>query len=112
MENRDTSRREVLKTFAAAGAAALMGAQATKAQGAPGPIDVHEHYQDGNNPNARWTVAKALALMDKNGIETTIISRPGGESEEGGEKARAFCRRNNEFAAFPPSSPIPTPTEP
>src|SRR5579862_4357290 len=103
MEYRDASRRDVLKTFAAAGAGALLATQGMRAQGTSGgnprAIDVHQHYQDTSGANARWNVPKVLDLMDKNGIETTIISRPGGESEEGGEKARAFCRRNNEFAA-------------
>jgi predicted TIM-barrel fold metal-dependent hydrolase len=66
---------------------------------------MHHHYSpdapDGRGKQAgtAWTLAGALEAMDKHGIETTIISRPGGQSEEGGEKARAFCRRTNEFAA-------------
>jgi predicted TIM-barrel fold metal-dependent hydrolase len=37
--------------------------------------------------------------MDKHGIETSIISRTSGETEEGGERGRAFARKSNEFAA-------------
>ena len=114
MENRENpshfgaSRRELLKALAA-GAAAILPAgliaqTARKASGAnPRRIDVHHHLQLPGVGNASalnfWTPARALEEMDKHGIETTILSRPGGEADAGGEKARAFARRVNEYAA-------------
>lgn len=103
MENRDTSRRDALKTFAVAGAAALLGAKGTKAQGTPGanpgPIDVHQHYQEGDS--RRWSVQKVLDLMDKNGIAAVILSGGsyGDEVYTGTEAGRAKARKLNDFAA-------------
>ncbi len=100
------SRRDVLK--ATAGFSALAAVQKAYGQANPRRIDVHNHYapppepgaaKKKNNGNFVWTPSAALEQMDKHGIETTIFSRPGGESEEGGEKARTFCRKNNEYIA-------------
>ena len=82
----------------------LIAQTAGKASGAnPRRIDVHHHLQLPGVGNASalnfWTPARALEEMDKHGIETTILSRPGGEADAGGEKARAFARRVNEYAA-------------
>ncbi len=47
-----------------------------------------------------WSPENALDQMGKHGIETTILSCPGGEADDGsGEKACAFARRVNEYAA-------------
>jgi len=95
------SRRELLKMFAAAGAGALASTSALRAQTNPRRIDVHHHYQlPGAGGNlAFWNPARALEEMDKNGIESTILSRPGGEGDDGTEKARTFARKANEYAA-------------
>ena len=103
------SRREALKAFAAAGAAAVLPASGllaqtgSKAGGAnPRRVDMHHHFQlpgAGNaGPNA-WTPARALEVMDQHGIATTILSRPGGEAYDGTEKGSTFARRVNEYAA-------------
>src|SRR5215469_9239906 len=102
-----TSRRDVLKTFAAASgallpASGLWAQTASNASGSnPRRIDVHHHYglPGGRGPLGSWTPAKAIEEMDKHGIETSIISRTSGETEDGGEKARTFARKSNEFAA-------------
>jgi len=107
MHNSRTSRRDLLKLFAAAGgamvpASGLWAQTASNAGGAnPRRIDVHHHYDflGGRGPLGSWTPAKAIEEMDKHGIETSIISRTSGETEEGGEKGRAFARKSNEFAA-------------
>jgi predicted TIM-barrel fold metal-dependent hydrolase len=100
------TRRDVLVTLTG-GAAAFVAARRISAQaGNPRRIDVHHHYAPPPDPNSKkkgggtaWTPALALEQMDKHGIEATIFSRPGGESEEGGEKARTFVRRSNEYIA-------------
>src|SRR6266404_8396960 len=100
------SRRDLLKTFAAAGLGTLAPLGRLGAQNNPRRIDVHHHYAlpdagggRGKQVGAAWTPALALEQMDKHGIETTIFSRPGGEAEAGGEKGRAFARRANEYIA-------------
>ena len=93
--NPTVSRRNVLTTLAG-GATAVLAARHMSAQGGnPRRIDVHHHYAPPPDPNSKkkgggtvWTPALALEQMDKHGIETTIFSRPTGDSEEGGEKAR------------------------
>ena len=101
MRNHQTSRRDLLKTLG--GGAVALPATALWAQPAARPrrIDVHHHYDmpGGRGVLGSWTVARALEAMDQHGIETSIISRTTGETEEGGEKGRAFARRSNEFAA-------------
>jgi len=98
-------RRQLMKTFAAAGAGAFISRGMLNAQGNPRRIDVHHHYSPpvpaGGRGNAltAWSPARALEQMDKFGIETTIFSRPTGDSELGGEKARKFCRESNEYIA-------------
>jgi predicted TIM-barrel fold metal-dependent hydrolase len=99
------TRRDVLTAFAGVGAAAL-AVNKMSAQGNPRRIDVHHHYapppEPGNTKKGGgrvWTPALALEQMDKHGIETTIFSRPTGDSELGGEKARTFCRQSNEYIA-------------
>ena len=106
MHNSRTSRRYLLKTLAAAGGAVSafdLWAQVASNEGGANPrrIDVHHHYDlpGGRGPLGSWTPAKAIEEMDKHGIETSIISRTSGETEEGGEKGRAFARKANEFAA-------------
>jgi 6-methylsalicylate decarboxylase len=100
------SRRDLLKTFAAAGLGTLAPIGRLGAQNNPRRIAVHHHYAlpdagggRGKQVGAAWTPALALEQMNKHGIETTIFSRPGGEAEAGGEKGRAFARRANEYIA-------------
>ena len=109
------SRREALRVGATIGlgAAVSLGAPAVLAQTSAKPriIDVHHHYvppvhadamavhrQGGRPP--KWSVEASLAEMDKNGIETAIVSlvQPGvwwGNVEDGRKLARA-C---NEYGA-------------
>jgi predicted TIM-barrel fold metal-dependent hydrolase len=97
----------LIENIAAAGGAILpasaVWAQTASNGGGANPrwIDVHHHYDflGGRGPLGSWTAAKAIEEMDKHGIETSIISRTSGETEEGGEKGRAFARKSNEFAA-------------
>src|ERR1700680_1856776 len=101
------SRRELLKTLAAAGVGAMLptsgliaqtGCPATGAN--PRRIDVHQHLQIGNGGGLGWwTPEKSLEQTDKHGIAVTIFSRPGGEPHDGTEKARAFARNTNEYGA-------------
>jgi hypothetical protein len=95
-----TSRRDLLRTFAAAGAGALLPARELLGQaGGPGPIDVHQHYQEGGS--SRWSVAKVLELMDKNGIATVILSGGsyGDQVYTGTESGRNMARKLNDYAA-------------
>src|SRR2546422_3856472 len=103
------SRREMLKALGTAGAGAMictsyLPGQTSRGQGNPRRIDVHHHPtmpgERGAGP-ARWTTAIALEMMDKFGIETTIVSQPGsgGDAADGTEKGRAAARRVNEFHA-------------
>jgi len=102
------SRRDLLKAVAAAGGAMVAPTCGLWSQSASNPggrnprrIDVHHHYDlpGGRGVLGSWTPTKAIEEMDKHGIETSIISRTSGETEEGGDKGRAFARRSNEFAA-------------
>src|SRR5579862_9286480 len=101
------SRRELLRTFAAAGVGAMLPATGLTAQtGRPGGvanprrIDVHQHLQIGTGGGLGWwTPEKSLEQMDKHGIAATIFSRPGGEAYEGNEKSRTFARKTNEYGA-------------
>jgi predicted TIM-barrel fold metal-dependent hydrolase len=103
-----TSRRELLKSFAAAaGTGALLSDARSFAQNgnwAPGGlIDVHQHYQApfAGGDAGRWNVSKVLDLMDKNGIATVIISGGsyGDQVYTGNESGRTMARKMNDFAA-------------
>jgi 6-methylsalicylate decarboxylase len=101
-----TSRRDLLKTFAVAGASAFLPARELSAQdgsAAPGLIDVHQHYQPsftGAN-SSRWSVNKVLDLMGKNGIATVIVSGGsyGDQVYTGTESGRTMARKLNDYAA-------------
>jgi predicted TIM-barrel fold metal-dependent hydrolase len=104
--NSSFSRRDVLKGAVGAAAGLLLPSSGLVAQGAnPRRIDVHHHYAPPPEPGAKkgggmvWTAAAALEQMDKHGIETTLFSRPTGDSEVGGEQGRTFSRKSNEFIA-------------
>ena len=96
MHDSGASRRDLLKAVAAAGGAIVVGGLWSQTASNPGGrnprrIDVHHHYDlpGGRGVLASWTPTKAIEEMDKHGIETSIISRTSGETEEGGEKGRA-----------------------
>ena len=103
------SRREFLKTVAAAGAGLLPGcgllAQSARQAGRnnSGRIDVHHHFQTPEltgGPARGWTPARSLEQMDKHGIATALLSHPGdGGLFEANEKARALARKVNEIGA-------------
>jgi len=103
------SRREVLKTLAAAGvglgpAARLLAQTARPVTGATARrIDVHHHFQapfESSGPNRNWTPAKSLEQMDKFGIATAMLSHPGDNGLfDGTEKGRAIARKINEAGA-------------
>jgi predicted TIM-barrel fold metal-dependent hydrolase len=106
--NTSRSRRDFLKTLAAAGVGffptARLLAQSTRAGRAnPGRIDVHHHFQTPfitGGPNRNWTPAASLEQMEKHGIATAMLSHPGdGGLFDGTENGRALARKVNEFGA-------------
>ena len=102
LEGRGTSRRDLLRSLAAAGAAALIGSETSSAQTKYNAIDVHQHYQAPfAGEGGRWTPEIALGIMDQNDIMTTIISggNYGGLVYGGDEKSRTMARRMNDYAA-------------
>jgi 6-methylsalicylate decarboxylase len=112
------SRRELLKTVAAAIPAGALFAQATSpgARTIPGRIDVHHHMQppfyvnameqelraSGFNPRP-WTPAVSLDAMDKHGVAAAMLSpvqRVVADSmSDRSERARSLARQNNDYGA-------------
>ena len=78
-----------------------------QAEASPAPknlVDVHQHYQapfERGANSSRWTPAKVMDLMDKNGISTVIISGGayGDQVYTGTEEGRAMARKLNDYAA-------------
>ena len=98
------SRRDLLKTFAAAGAGAFLSSGWASAQNNPRRIDVHHHFQpptDGNAGLKWWTPEKSLEMMDKFGIAFAMMSNPGASATayDGTQKGNDAARRSNEFGA-------------
>jgi predicted TIM-barrel fold metal-dependent hydrolase len=107
------SRRDVLKTFAAAlplgalPAGALLAQEVNRKSAAKrGRIDVHSHMSSPSNPRSgstrNWTPEKAIADMEKNDIATAIVMPVNAIREDlwtGTEKARGLVRNNNEYGA-------------
>src|SRR5258708_31775235 len=103
----DTSRRDLLGVFAAAGAGAMLPTAALIAQTAkksasanPHRIDVHHQYsfvRDGNYSTARSVQGpkESLEQMDKHGIDTAILSTAGYGDEiyDGSENGRTLARK-------------------
>jgi predicted TIM-barrel fold metal-dependent hydrolase len=105
-----TSRRDLLKAVAAAGAGALLPAGALFAQNSrktagtnPSRIDVHHHFATPSltpGPIQQWTPTMSLEEMDKYGVSTALLSHPGdGGLFDGTEKARTLARKVNEAGA-------------
>ncbi len=90
------SRRELLTGMTALAATAMIPAREAVAQGSARPhrIDVHHHYTGAN-----WAPGPVIELMDKAGIATAILSRPGGYAVSQPEQARKMARENNELGA-------------
>jgi predicted TIM-barrel fold metal-dependent hydrolase len=101
---RGATRRDLLRTFAAAGALSYFSADKMSAQANPRRIDVHHHFQppvDGNAGLKWWTPEKSLEVMDQFGIAFAMMSNPGASASayDGTEKGNAAARRSNEFGA-------------
>src|SRR6202163_450758 len=113
------SRRSVLKSLAAFGATAALGAPAVWAQGAsPAPsspphrIDVHHHFYPQflldawqkagvRNPPVvpNWKLEATLEQMDRGGVATAILSLPTGLNlpDLNAEQSRHLARLVNEY---------------
>ena len=107
-----TSRRDLLKAIAAAGAGAVLPATGLIAQNGqkgargPGRIDVHHQYsfmKDGayGTGATKGQPQASLEQMDKHGIASAILSTAGYGDEvyDGSEKGRTLARKSNEYAA-------------
>ena len=103
------TRRDLLKTIAAAGGATLLPlselmAQAKKVRKGPGRIDVHHHmlppFQP-NNAGRNYTPEVSLDEMDKFGTESAILSLTIASDYlyDGSDKAIQFARQANEYGA-------------
>ena len=112
-----TSRRDLLRGFAALGAGALLQTGSSRAQSAGGEarriIDVHQHYvspeylafltRKGTGAITQWkdySPAKHVEVMDKAGIATSMVSPTSpavwfGDAKE----SRGLAREMNEYAA-------------
>jgi predicted TIM-barrel fold metal-dependent hydrolase len=107
--NGHVTRRELLRTMAAAGAAALVpnvlsAGQTGRGASRRGRIDVHHHFLppfQGNTFVRGWTPQASLDVMGKYGTESAILSLTQAADflYDGTEKGRAFARRANEYAA-------------
>ena len=117
------SRREFLKTLAAAGGAAVLPAGALLGQTTsggtrvvPGRIDVHHHLfppfyvkemeqmlrESGFSPRP-WSPTTSIDMMDKAGVAVAMLSPVQrlvmDSMSERNEKARSLARRSNEYGA-------------
>ena len=106
------SRRKFLAGAAAAGASGIAGR--TFAQARPQRIDVHHHMlppkyigerlsagiTPGSAGIAKWTPERSLEQLDKNGIQTAMlsISQPGLKFDDV-EGTRSMLRYTNEYGA-------------
>ncbi len=112
------SRREFLRSFAAAGAGALLPAKGLFAQTRPSAasatpvrIDIHHHIvppsllqalgsQRLAGASANWTPARGLEDMDRAGVSAGISSiAPAGDPFNDPSTAVRLCRECNEYAA-------------
>jgi len=121
MPSYGSSRREILRWLAMAGAGSLLPASSVLARtgvpaaGAPaGRIDVHHHTVPPfytkvmekeilatGHPLPTWTPALSIETMDKNGIATSMLSpmtRVVQDSfSDKSERARKLARQNNDY---------------
>ncbi len=110
------SRREFLKTLAAAGASVALSGSEVIAQSAStlGRVDVHHHMAPefyvkamerelGPAALRSWTPALSLEVMDKAGVATAMLSPVQGivrdSLSDHSDRARMLARQNNEFGA-------------
>ena len=115
------SRRKFLQSAAVAGAGAALPASGLLAQAPANSrtalrrVDVHHHMyppfyvkamqQPGGNPiNTRnWTPKTSLDMMDKAGIETSLVSPVQGlvrdSLNDKSERARGLAKQSNEYCA-------------
>ena len=101
------SRRDVLRSLAAAAAGGMVPAHALFSQRSgrgPGHIDVHQHYRMPGMklaiPDNGWTPARSVEQMDRFGIATGVVSCPTiYDLYDGTPQARVLARTMNEFAA-------------
>jgi predicted TIM-barrel fold metal-dependent hydrolase len=105
MNDHNLSRREVLRTFGAAVAGAILPAGGLIAQ-APkgGRIDVHHHHLlpgEGGLRGGKWSPAVSIEAMDKFEITTALVSlsQQTDQIYNGTEKGRSFARAINEYGA-------------
>ena len=97
------TRRDLLKTLAAASSAAL-AAQSRNGRSGPGRIDVHHHMLPPFQPsvaNRKYTPQVSLDEMDKFGTASAVLSLTiaGDLLYDGSDKATQFARRANEYGA-------------
>ena len=112
------SRRDVLRSIAATGAAAvaageLLGQFVNKSTAKGGRIDVHHHHMPpgltgpaapvaaGAQARPTWTVERTLEQMDKFDIAVSILSltQSGNIFYDNTEKGRAAIRKGNDYGA-------------
>lgn len=96
--DRTLSRRQWLTSVTALAATAMAPAKRVEAQsGTTGPyrIDTHHHLSQGGP----WTPSRSIEAMDRNGIGTAILSRPGGFPIAEPDKALKLARSINEYGA-------------
>src|SRR5579862_2909337 len=110
----DSSRRDVLKALAAAGAAAVLPATGLIAQNNAKPaagtrrgrIDVHHHHRPaefgaagGGRGGPQWSPAVSLEAMDKFNIDVALVSltQQADQLYDGTGKGRAFARTVNDY---------------
>src|SRR5579863_2285556 len=115
--SRESSRRDVLKAFAAAGAGAMIpgsemfGQFVNKSTAKGGRIDVHHHHappalQTGTPGRGRggygpWTPELSLEMMEKFDIAVAMLSmtQMGNILYDNTEKGRAAVRLGNDYGA-------------
>jgi len=111
-ERASTSRRDLLKALASAGAGAVFPASMLIAQNGrptgnanPRRIDMHHHFQTdfaGRGGGGRsWTPTESMEQMDRHGIAFAMLSHPGNGDQvfDGTEKGRTLARKINDAGA-------------
>jgi predicted TIM-barrel fold metal-dependent hydrolase len=113
MQNTVSSRRDVLKGLAVAGAGLVLsrdqlrGQSATKSTAKGGRIDVHHHHTPpalqgpGRGRGGTWTPERSLEQMDKFDIAVAVLSmtQMGDVLYNATEKGRTNVRLGNDYGA-------------